>query len=435
MQQQEKQQESSDEEIEVQGQGEQNQQQQQQLNVVQKQTQYNQQLLDKLNKPHQFWETQPIPNINDMDSLKPGPIQEGVLEDVRKDPYNLISKFEWCNIDLRNDEQAQQVYALLKENYVEDDDNMFRFDYSIDFLRWALLPPGQYPDWIVGVKVNQKLVGFITGIPVTLNIENQQTKIKMTEINFLCVHKKIRANRLAPVLIKEITRRVHIKNMWQAVYTAGIVVPTPISQTRYYHRSLNAKKLIEVGFSSLSARQTISRQQKLYKLPEETKTQGLRSMKKKDVAQVTKLLNEYLKKFKLYFKYTEDEVKHWFIPRKDVISTYVVEKEQGIITDFLSFYNLPSQVIKNPKYTHLKAAYSYYNVATQTPIVQLMYDALILAKNEGYDVFNCLDIMENEKFLKELMFCPGDGQLNYYLYNWKLESNMLKPEEIGIVLV
>lgn len=29
-----------------------------------------------------------------------------------------------------------------------------------------------------------------------------------------------------------------------------------------------------------------------------------------------------------------------------------------------------------------------------------MYDALILAKNEGYDVFNALDIMENEKFLK-----------------------------------
>jgi glycylpeptide N-tetradecanoyltransferase len=39
----------------------------------------------------------------------------------------------------------------------------------------------------------------------------------MTEINFLCVHKKLRANRLAPVLIKEITRRVHMRNMWQAV--------------------------------------------------------------------------------------------------------------------------------------------------------------------------------------------------------------------------
>ncbi|CAD8061547.1 unnamed protein product [Paramecium sonneborni] len=427
MQQKEKQ-ESSDEEIEVQP------EQQQQL-VVKNITSYNQQLIDKLNKPHQFWQTQPMPNINEMDKLLPGPIQQGVLAEVRKDPLNLIDKFEWFNVDLRNEEQAQQVYTLLKENYVEDDDNMFRFDYSIDFLRWALLPPGQYSDWLIGVRVNQKLVGFITGIPVTLYIENEQNKIKMTEINFLCVHKKIRANRLAPVLIKEITRRVHIKNMWQAVYTAGIVVPTPISQTRYYHRSLNAKKLIEVGFSSLSARQTISRQQKLYKLPEEPKTPGLRPMKKKDVAQVTKLLNDYLKNFKLYFKYSEEEVKHWFLPRKDVISTYVVEKEQGVVTDFLSFYNLPSQVIKNPKHTHLRAAYSYYNVATQTPIVQLMYDALILAKNEGYDVFNALDIMDNDKFLKELMFCPGDGQLNYYLYNWKLESNMLKPEEIGIVLV
>ncbi|CAD8043251.1 unnamed protein product [Paramecium primaurelia] len=429
MQQKEKQeQESSEEEVEVQP-------YQQQQVVVKKNTQYNQQLIDKLNKPHQFWQTQPMPNINEMDKLKPGPIQLGVLAEVRKDPFNLIEKYEWFNVDLRNEEQAQQVYTLLKENYVEDDDNMFRFDYSIEFLRWALLPPGQYADWLVGVRVNQKLVGFISGIPVTLYIENQQNKVKMTEINFLCVHKKIRSNRLAPVLIKEITRRVHIKNMWQAVYTAGIVVPTPISQTRYYHRSLNAKKLIEVGFSSLSARQTISRQQKLYKLPEEPKTPGLRPMKKKDVAQVTKLLNEYLKNFKLYFKYTEEEVKHWFLPRKDVISTYVVEKEQGIVTDFLSFYNLPSQVINNPKHTHLKAAYSYYNVATQTPIVQLMYDALILAKNEGFDVFNALDIMDNEKFLKELMFCSGDGQLNYYLYNWKLEKDMLKPEEIGIVLV
>lgn len=32
--------------------------------------------------------------------------------------------------------QLRQVYTLLNENYVEDDDNMFRFDYSQDFLRW-----------------------------------------------------------------------------------------------------------------------------------------------------------------------------------------------------------------------------------------------------------------------------------------------------------
>ena len=47
-----------------------------------------------------------------------------------------------------------------------------------------------------------------------------------------------------------------------------------------------------------------------------------------------KLLNNYLKyfsfinptrKFKLYFKFTDEEVKHFFLPRKDVIYSYVVE--------------------------------------------------------------------------------------------------------------
>ena len=68
----------------------------------------------------------------------------------------------------------------------------------------------------VRVKKNKKIVGFITGIPVTTNCPNNK-KWKGTEINFLCVHKKLRSNRLAPVLIKEITRRVNVRNEWQAV--------------------------------------------------------------------------------------------------------------------------------------------------------------------------------------------------------------------------
>ncbi len=37
------------------------------------------------------------------------------------------------------------------------------------------------------------------------------------KVNFLCVHKKLRKHRLAPVMIKEITRRVNCRNIWQAV--------------------------------------------------------------------------------------------------------------------------------------------------------------------------------------------------------------------------
>jgi len=69
----------------------------------------------------------------------------------------------------------------------------------------------------------------------------------MAEINFLCVNKKLRSKRLAPVLIKEVTRRINLRSIWQAVYTAGVLIPSPIAVTQYFHRSLNPKKLIEVS--------------------------------------------------------------------------------------------------------------------------------------------------------------------------------------------
>jgi hypothetical protein len=34
--------------------------------------------------------------------------------------------------------QLSDLYTLLNENYVEDDDCMFRFDYSKAFLRWCV---------------------------------------------------------------------------------------------------------------------------------------------------------------------------------------------------------------------------------------------------------------------------------------------------------
>ena len=57
--------------------------------------------------------------------------------------------------------------------------------------------------------------------------------LSLAEVNFLCVHKKLRSKRLAPVLIKEVTRRINLTGIFQAVYTAGVVLPKPISKCRY----------------------------------------------------------------------------------------------------------------------------------------------------------------------------------------------------------
>ncbi len=43
--------------------------------------------------------------------------------------------------------------------------------------------------------------------------------------------------------------------------------------------------------------------------------------------------------------------------------------------------------------------------------------------------------MENDEVLDQLNFQPGDGYLNYYLYNWKLKETIMCPAKIGIVLM
>lgn len=136
-----------------------------------------------------------------------------------------------------------------------------------------------------------------------------------------------------------------------------------------------------------------------------TKTPGLRPMERRDIPQVTELLQKYLKRFQLAPTMGEQEVAHWFLPQDNIIDTYVVEVSRislchadslpvdpsvklplcpqgdgGVLTDFTSFYTLPSTVMHHPLHRSLKAAYSFYNVYTQTPLLDLMNDALILAK-------------------------------------------------------
>ena len=42
---------------------------------------------------------------------------------------------------------------------------------------------------------------------------------------------------------QEITRRVNLRDIWQAAYTAGRVLPKPVATCQYWHRSLDPKKV------------------------------------------------------------------------------------------------------------------------------------------------------------------------------------------------
>lgn len=310
---------------------------------------------------------------------------------------------------------------------------MFRFDYSKDFLKWHLTAPGYLKQWHCAVlketDEGTKMVGFISAIPVHIYIHGN--KVTMVEINFLCVQSKYRTKRLAPVLIKEITRRVHLQNIWQAVYTAGVLLPKPVTKATYYHRNLNVQKLLDVKFTYLSPHMNLARAKGVYKLPKDTTINNIRPMTVKDVDQVFKILNEYLSKFLIRPFYSLEEVAHWFVPRNKVVYSYVVDNDG--ITDFISFYSLPSSVLNHDIHKTLFASYSFFNVANSVSLKELIKNALILAKSEGFDVYNALTVMDNEKVFSDLLFGQGDGSLKYYFYNYQCPT--VDPSNIAIVLM
>lgn len=416
---------------------------------------------------YKFWQTQPVPRLDEKppkEGPQPdGPIQEVIPEKVPKSAAPLPEGYEWVELDLTQESELKEIYHLLTYHYVEDDSAMFRFNYAETFFDWALKSPEWKKSWHVGVRAkgpSRLLVASIFGIPTKVRV--RKNVLDVVEINFLCIHKKLRSKRLAPVLIKEITRRCHLVGTYQAVYTAGVVLPTPVGSCRYFHRALDWLKLYEVNFSPLPPNTTKARMVARNQVSTRTSTPGWREIKESDIDAIHDLLSRYMTRFDLAQEMTKAEVKHWFLdPHKELdkrnVWTFVVEAPHGKITDFISFYCLESSVIGEvaKKHEKVRAAYLFYYATEQAfelgekglkeRLNSLVADALVEAKKAKFDVFNSLTLQDNPLFLTEQKFAPGDGQLHYYLYNWRTapmkggvnKQNMPDPDKrggIGIVL-
>lgn len=319
----------------------------------------------KAPQDYKFWNTQPVPKFQEPNLLQlttpnsssetSAPLPEGPIlphkicrASAKSEPGALRDGFEWCLVDLEAEDEVKELYDLLDNHYVEDAEASFRFKYSVAFLSWALKPPGWKREWHIGVRTatspegkKAKLVAFIAGIPVRLKVG--EASMNGVEINFLAIHRKLRGKRLAPELIKEVTRRCYRNEIFQALYTAGTLLPTPVSTCRYFHRSLDWEHLYKTGFSHLPPGSSELKQRVKYRLESQPTLKGLRPMRKGDVSAVKALLERYLDRFHLRQAWTEEEVEHWFCSEasQGVVWAYVVESEDGSgVEDFVSYYLL-----------------------------------------------------------------------------------------------
>lgn len=71
--------------------------------------------------------------------------------------------------------------------------------------------------------------------------------------------------------------------------------------------------------------------------------------------------------------------------------------------------------------------------ADETRTQALINDALIMAQSLKFDVMNCLTLQDNSCLLDVLKFGKGDGELNYYMYNYRCRD--VPSKDLGLVML
>lgn len=274
---------------------------------------------------------------------------------------------------------------------------------------------------------------MITAVPALVRVYDRS--IRVVEINFLCVHKEYRNRGLAPQLIQHITQLARQEGIEQAVYTSGTALPTAISVAQYYHRTLNPRKTIAVTFSYPNPNMTIDEMQEFY-CPGSPQLKW-RRVTSDDISSVRTLLNRSMKELAFAPEYVSDEeCGHWCLPRDNVVCSFVLEDDTNTITDFTSFYLIPSSVLEpSAAYESIEIAWLYMTAAQTIPFEMLVAETIALAWNEQKcDVFNALKMGQSTReVLRANKFKEGTGFLKYYIYNWRCPA--VDETQLGLVLL
>jgi len=363
---------------------------------------------------HKFWNSQPVCPKEIMNVMTDKSSAESILsqtiDEVPAEPAPLttngravvlFANFVWEELDLNDEAVLDEVFCLLRANYVEDDGNNFRFEYTKEFLRWALMVPGMRKDWHICLRAKDKgrMIAFISGVPITMMLHGKE--VRCVEINFLCAKKGFREVGLAPIMITEITRRVRRTGVFHAVYTSGVELPGSFVKCQYLHRTLNFEKLYDVGFTGRRPNMTyeknvkhlVVRREPCGLAPAREAGEGgelvsaiWRRPALGDAERILELLNCYFSRkscgaivegsryksdgtlefeptiqaiqgrvdecesrkgeMMYYPKLSKEEIIHFLInPDESVVKCYVRERN-GVVIDFVSYYILSSQILR-----------------------------------------------------------------------------------------
>ena len=314
-----------------------------------------------------------------------GPI-EPLPEHVRQEPYSLPQGFHWVTLTSNDIEEVSKFTSKCDvEMYGINHDHIYKFSSYNDNINYYFTHPSARKEWHFGVQTtNGKLVGFILGIPKHIHIEKEITFI---QVRVKC-RKKYMHKRLRYILIKELVRRANLAKINQLIFGDS-----------YLFKPVTTIIEWKLQFNQLTSSQ----------LPSSPRTPGWRRMTSEDVPSALALINKWSSQFEIRQVFnSEEEFAHTFLLQK-FIFTYVIEDKPNNITDLVSYklFNVPYRSILIDTV-----------VSTQSPVKQLITDALVCARENGPSVAAISQRSIESDILDSLSFQPYDDPA-YHFYNYR----------------
>ena len=314
-----------------------------------------------------------------------GPI-EPLPEHVRQEPYSLPHGFHWVTLNSGDVKELAKLERFFKRN--NDELKYANNEYAMWIINCHLTYPTTRSEWQFSVQTTGgNLVAVILASPVHIHIGKE---VEQFILPYISCHKKYQNKRLWYIIIKELVRRANLSKINQLILS-------------YYSLF---KPVTTVMKWSYNFNQPTSSQ-----LPSSPRTPGWRRMTSEDVPSALALINKWSSQFEIrQVLISEEECAHTLLLQKHLpLYTYVVEDKPNSVSDVVSyaFFGSPT----NHAAINLLAS-------TQSPVEQLIIDALVCAREIGT---KSLDIYQNDienNILASLSFQPSESKTTH-LYNYK----------------
>ena len=339
-----------------------------------------------------------------------------------------------------------ELQKMLAEHYVEDDEGLFRFAYSSDFLQWALFGPTSDPDRLhirIVEDDSERLVAFFSATPMAVQVadgDRQRRQHAAALVDFVCVAREHRGKGICPWMYREAQRRCAEQGLDVLLCTSGDELPTPVASPRYHHLTLDAPFLLACGFlNPPPPGRPLTRCYPL--LHPSPPSVPLRELSLEDVPSARKLLNAHMDEqaFDISAVFDSDEhFAHTFLPKEGVVMALVRVSEyaENEVIEFISFYFIDSLVIGEcpHKGQIFRGAYLFYNApsAEETRRDLILEAAHFLKERAGAHVINALPVMGlSAQTLRRMAFGKGTGLLHHYLCNFPGPTTV-EPEKLAV---